>query len=240
MQNGFSIRVRRRRRTIFWPLQSDRAGDPEFDFLLGNSALQLGKNTEAVFALERVLAVKPDSTPARALIARAYFNLKETETARREFENVKQQDLPPDVAATVNRFLDATALAQDETRLTLRGFLETSLGYDSNVNSATSDSQVAVPGLGGAIFSLSNSSQELGDAYLGMAVGLALRRPLAPSWSLHGGWMFSRKGNFDESDFSTYYHDLDLGVSYKVAREIFTRDEKGKKGEGEAKVEERE
>ena len=31
------------------PLQSQRAGDPDYDYLLGVSALDLGKNTEAVF-----------------------------------------------------------------------------------------------------------------------------------------------------------------------------------------------
>src|SRR5262245_35754856 len=72
------------------PLQSQRAGDPDYDYLLGVSALDLGKNTEAVFALERVLAVRPDHAAARAQIARAYFALKETEAAKREFENVKK------------------------------------------------------------------------------------------------------------------------------------------------------
>ena len=90
--------TRKPRTTCSVPLQSDRAGDPEYDFLLGSAALGIGKNTEAVFALERVLAVQPNSAPARALIARAYFNLKETETARREFENVKKQDVPPEVS----------------------------------------------------------------------------------------------------------------------------------------------
>ncbi len=47
------------------PLQSARAGDPDYDFLLGSSALALNKNTEAVFALERVLAVQPNSALAR-------------------------------------------------------------------------------------------------------------------------------------------------------------------------------
>src|SRR5262245_2484764 len=48
------------------PLQSERAGDPEYDYLLGVAALGIGHNTEAVFALERVLAVQPNSAPARA------------------------------------------------------------------------------------------------------------------------------------------------------------------------------
>ena len=53
------------------PLQEERAGQPEYDFLLGRAALELGRHTEAVFALERVLAVLPDNGPARALIAQA-------------------------------------------------------------------------------------------------------------------------------------------------------------------------
>jgi len=89
------------------PLQSQRAGDPDYDYLLGVAALDLGKNTEAVFALERVLAVRPDNAPARAQIARAYFALKETDTARREFENGKQQQVPPEVRQTIERYLDA-------------------------------------------------------------------------------------------------------------------------------------
>src|SRR5690242_14276286 len=51
------------------PLQAQRAGDPDYDYLLGVAALDLGRNTEAVFALERVLAVRPDNAPARAQIA---------------------------------------------------------------------------------------------------------------------------------------------------------------------------
>ena len=117
------------------PLQSTRAGDPDYDFLLGSSALELGKNTEAVFALERVLAVQPNSAPARAQIARAYFNLKETEAAKREFENVKKQEVPPEVSATIDRFLDAITRIEDAGRTVIHGFVEVGIGYDSNVNS---------------------------------------------------------------------------------------------------------
>ncbi|MFN0039123.1 MAG: tetratricopeptide repeat protein [Burkholderiales bacterium] len=204
------------------PLQSERAGDPDFDFLLGGAALRLGRNTEAVFALERVLAVRPDSTPARTLIAQAYFHLKETETSRREFENVKKQDVPRDVALTIDRFLDAITGIEDAKRVVLRGFIETGIGYDSNVNSATSDSQIAVPGLGGAILTLADSSQEQSDTFVAFGGGVNLRAPLRPALLLSGGFAFSRKANLDETDFSTYYYDADIGVSYKLNRDVFT------------------
>src|SRR6267143_3073734 len=101
------------------PLQPERAGDPEYDLVLGSAALAIGKNTEAVFALERVLAAVPNSAPARALIARAYFNLKETEAAKREFENVRKQKVPENVALTIDRFLEAIRRVEETKGVTI-------------------------------------------------------------------------------------------------------------------------
>ena len=208
--------------SLLIPLQSERAGDPNYDFLLGSAALGIGKNTEAVFALERVLALRPDSAPARTLIARAYFNLKETETAKREFENVRKQEVPPEVALTIDRFLDAIARIEDAQRVTIRGYVEAGIGHDSNVNSATSDSQVAVPALAGQIFTLSPSSREQADTFISFGGGVGIRAPLTKSFSLFGGVAYSNKTNVEESDFSTYYYDANFGASYKTQRNTFT------------------
>ena len=203
------------------PLQSDRAGDPEFDFLLGSAALGIGKNTEAVFALERVLAVQPNSAPARALIARAYFNLKETETAKREFENVKKQDVPPEVSATIDRFLDAISRVEESERTTIRGFIEIGGGWDSNVNSATADSQVAVPFFGGAI-TLDDASQEQEDTFISFGGGVSFTHPFSKRLSMFGGLTYQNKNNVNETDFSTYYFDANLGLAYRRDRDTFT------------------
>src|SRR5450631_1718575 len=66
------------------PLQAERAGDPAYDLLLGIAANESGRHSEAVFALERVLAVQPNNARARAEIARAYFALGERPTAKKE------------------------------------------------------------------------------------------------------------------------------------------------------------
>src|SRR5882724_1210156 len=58
---------------LLLPQEAARAGDPEFDYLLGVAALDSGELERAVFALERVLAVQPDNHVARAEIARAYY-----------------------------------------------------------------------------------------------------------------------------------------------------------------------
>jgi len=208
--------------SLLVPLQSARAGDPDYDFLLGSSALELGKNTEAVFALERVLAVQPNSAPARAQIARAYYNLKEMETARREFENVKKQDVTPEVTATIDRFLDAITRVEDSERTVIHGFVEFGLGYDSNVNSATADSQVAVPGFGGALFTLAPTAKRIGDTFFSFGGGLNFQHPLSKRLALFGGLAYQNKSNFSETDFSTYYYDANLGLSYRFDRDTFT------------------
>ena len=204
------------------PLQSARAGDPDFDFLLGASALSLGKNTEAVFALERVLAVKPDSGPAREAIARAYYNLKEVETAKREFENVKRQDVPPEVSATIDRFLDAISRVEESSKTVIHGFVEIGAGYDTNVNGATSDSQVAVPAFPGAIFTLTHAATKQDDAFIMFGGGVSFTHPFSKRLSLFGGLTYQNKTNNSESDFSSYYYDVNLGLSYRFDRDTYT------------------
>ncbi|HEY4637474.1 MAG TPA: hypothetical protein VIH23_04345, partial [Burkholderiales bacterium] len=46
---------------LLLPLEPQRAGDPEYDYLLGIAALDAGEPERAVFALERVLALQPDN-----------------------------------------------------------------------------------------------------------------------------------------------------------------------------------
>jgi tetratricopeptide (TPR) repeat protein len=204
------------------PLQSTRAGDPEFDFLLGSAALALGKNTEAVFALERVLAVEPNSAPARAQIARAYFNLKEIETSKREFENVKKQDVPPEVSATIDRFLDAILRVEESQRTVIHGFVEIGIGYDTNVNSATSDNQVAVPAFGGLVFTLAPAAKKVGDNFISFGGGLNIQSPVSKQLTLFGGLAYQNKTNLSQDNFSTYYYDANLGLSYRWVRDTFT------------------
>ena len=204
------------------PLQSARAGDPEFDFLLGSAALALGKNTEAIFALERVLAVEPNSGPARALIARAYYNLKETETAKREFENVKRQDVPPEVSATIDRFLDAISRVEESEHTVINGFVQVGIGHDSNVNSATADSQVAVPAFAGQIFTLAPASTKQSDTFISFGGGVSIQHPFSKRLSLFAGVAYQNQTNTNRTDFSTYYYDANLGLNYRFDRDTFT------------------
>jgi tetratricopeptide (TPR) repeat protein len=207
---------------VLAPLQAARAGEPDYDYLLGVAALESGRNTEAVFALERVLALKPNDPAARAQIARAYFNLKETETARREFEAVRSAGLPAETLVSIDRYLAAIDQLAERDRLSARFFLEFAAGYDSNINGATDTAQFAVPSFPGSVFTLAPNSRKTSDAFFSAAAGLAARNALNQTWALIGGLSGARRVNLTESGFDTTYLDGYAGVTARHARETFT------------------
>lgn len=204
---------------LLLPLEPQRAGDPQYDYLLGIAALDAGDPERAVFALERVLALQPDNALARAEIARAFYVMGEREAARLEFEAVRRAPIPEEARATVDRFLSAITAAEG-TRVD--GFLEFSLGYDSNVGSATASSQIAIPGLGGAAFTLDPTLVERGDQFFNIAGGVNFTRKLSQPWSLIGGISATLRRNTDITVFNTDTVDASLGVRYTRGLDAFT------------------
>lgn len=198
------------------PLESARAGDPDFDYLLGVAAIDAGKLTRGVFALERVLAVKPDHPQARAEIARAYFLMGENRAAKEEFEAVRASNPPAGVTATVNQFLDA--LQARETALNgtgLNGYLEVGYGNDTNANAATTTGSFAIPAFSGAVFSLNQAGQKTNAWFRTFGAGISGRYRLAPEWALLGSAVLSERWNESVDRFDTGSTAADGGVSWR-------------------------
>jgi tetratricopeptide (TPR) repeat protein len=192
------------------PLEAKRAGEIEYDYLLGIAALDAGDAQAAIFALERVLAVNPNYLQARAEIARAYYVLGERENARREFRTVRAQN-PPDAARqTIDRYL--SALEPQTSRL--RAFVEIGLGYDSNVNSATSRSTIAIPAFGGAIGQLSPSAQAQSSWFGAASAGASIDQAVANEWSLLAAASYTGKFNRDYNEFNTGALDGSAGARW--------------------------
>lgn len=204
---------------LLLPAEATRAGDPEFDYLLGIAAIDAGEAERAVFALERVLAVQPRNHVARAEIARAYLALGEREAARREFQIVREQSIPADAKANIDRFLAAIAAAET-TRFS--GFIELGTGYDSNVNAATSTAQIALPALGGIIVTLDPSSTERGDAFALLSGGVNLTHKLSEAWSVVGNAAGSARGHDDEKRFDQTLLEGSLGARWARGRNAIT------------------
>lgn len=204
------------------PLEGERAGDPAFDFLLGISALEIGQSTRSIFALERVLIVEPNNARARAEIARAYLQAGETQAARGELENAKKLGVPPEVAATIDRLIIAVDRLADAKGHSIKGYIETQFGYDTNVNAAPSRSTVAIPGLGGMSFELSENSRSRKDSFGYLGGGLSLRQPLTKELALIAGASANQRWNSESARFNTGNLDAYAGLIWSEGRNVWS------------------
>ncbi|MEO8386158.1 MAG: tetratricopeptide repeat protein, partial [Betaproteobacteria bacterium] len=112
--------------------QDKLAGDPDFDYLLGVSALDSGKIDEAIIAFERVLQVKPTRADARMDLSRAYFNAGSMDLAEANFLELKSSNPPPTTLAVIDKYLAAIRDRRAQNATGLLAWGETGLGYDSN------------------------------------------------------------------------------------------------------------
>ena len=200
------------------PLEEDRAGDPNFDYIFGLSALDSGKPLEAVFALERAVDAAPESGPARAELARAYLVLGDTDDARSEFDKVQEMDLPPDVQQTIDKYIANIDQYHDASRIRYRPYVSVGLGYDSNVNSATTESQIAVPALGGLVFNLTGQSVETHSAIWDLAAGVRVTAPinLEKGISFFSNIDINHRLALEEANFSTTVGNGQAGVNWRI------------------------
>lgn len=204
------------------PAESARAGDKDFDFLFALSALEVGQNTRAIFALERVLAVDPTNARARAELGRAYLAVGEVPAARAELKLVKEQGVPDEVAKSIDNILDAVERVESEGKTTIRGYVEASLGYDTNVNASTTQGTVAIPSLGGLPITLNPSSRAQEDWFGSVGGGVNFRSPLSTGWAVTGGAFGSQRINFSVDDLNQLNTDFNLGVVNNQGKNIYS------------------
>ncbi|MEW6647684.1 MAG: outer membrane beta-barrel protein [Pseudomonadota bacterium] len=203
------------------PQEDTRAGEVEYDYLLGLAALQSNRTTRAVFALERVLSVQPDHSQARAELARAYFLIGENQAAHHEFSQVLRQDPPETVRNSIARYLNVLEQRFDAQLDQLSGYLELGVGHDSNVNSATSDSQVAIPALGNLVFTLDPGGLEQSDSFASVRGGLNYRRQLRPDLQAFVGGNVEDRRNADYDRFNIGTADAHAGLRLQSGRERY-------------------
>lgn len=121
------------------PREAEFAGSPQYDYLLGIAALDSGRPTDAVFALERLLAAQPEFDGARMELARALFESGDLEAARTQFGYLQTRTPPVATAQVIDRYLAAIDRRAGGRRHEWSAFVEGGGGWDSNANASTSD-----------------------------------------------------------------------------------------------------
>ena len=203
-----------------WQLLSSReaefAGRQEFDLQLAIAALSSGRPNLATFALERILAANPGHAGARLELARALFALGDFERAQREFDAVLAARPPPAIRAAVLGYQAKMRSTAPADGAPLAGYVEISLGHDSNVNAASSQGSVFVPSLG-ADFVPGAGFQRQGDNFTALAAGVEGTRSLEAGRGLFAAADLRLRRHDEFGDFDSQVVDLQGGVRLPLA-----------------------
>ena len=203
------------------PFEDAQAGNPDFDYVFGLAALDAGNPGRATLALERVLAVNPNFAGARIDMARAYFALGDFARAKDEFRAVLGQNPPPAARAVIERYLAAIEERETAKRTVLTGFLELTLGRDSNVNNSTSQTEVAGPALGNLVFTLDPTNVKRSDGYSTLSGGAEISHQVTPGFGLFAGAGGRYRANSTEDRFDTKSIEGRVGVAFPGERTLF-------------------
>ena len=180
-----------------------RAGDPAFDYQLGIAALDTGRYGEAIIALQRVLAMQPDNAAARAELARAYALAGDIDTARDQFATVVDDPSLPDpvrqrFTGFVRQFDKQIAGGGSD----VSGFVDASIGYDDNINSATELNSIVIP-----LFSflgpgqLGAQARAQSDEFFDLTAGVSAVKAIGRQDRLFASALGSIRENFSDSVF---------------------------------------
>lgn len=190
------------------PFEAQHAGRLEYDYLLGVAALESGKPGRATFILERVLIANPGHTAARLEMARAYFALGDRERSAREFRAVLAMAPPAATRATVQQYLARLEGGATGAPRAFQGYVEATVGRDSNVNAAAI--------LASQLSPLALSASEA-DGYFGIGAGAALSSELDRTYTVFGGADVRSRMHFDLDQFDSLEADLRVGVQARVS-----------------------
>lgn len=204
------------------PLESNMAGIPEFDVLYGQSALQADEPSVAAFAFERCLSIQPLNGVCRLGMARSHIALQESSSARNEL-SVLQQSSPPDqVQQVINKYMDDLAgvdRANQDTRLS--SYVQFGLGYDSNINNATTDSTMALPAFGGLEFGLSRDGRATESYFWEGQYNIRYSTPISDRWRFLAEGNIAAKSYFNHHSYNTIVTDASIGLARRANKHQF-------------------
>jgi hypothetical protein len=197
----------------------DRLGEPGFDILYGLAAIETGRASEGILALERYRMAAPQDSQAALHLARGYLLLGEAARARADLETMIGAGLGPDLAEVANALLDVARMQESATAGGARGYVEAGLGSDSNVNGGVSGSVVTLPVFGQV--TLPGATTRTGDTFAQVAAGAQGTRFIEPGLALFGAIDFNARGHAQDNNYDQNVLGGNVGVSLNRAGTIW-------------------
>ena len=173
-------------------LKNDQlSGEPLYDYYFGIAAVDSGRASLGVLALERVLLTNPENDLARLELARGYFVLEDFERAKEEFTLLLGKQLPPPVRGSIEKYLAAIKDKDPEFRNVFRGYAEYTIGHNSNVNSSA-DTLVPVPYTFAQLGAEPSPTKAASTNLSQLALGINANGPIVPGLK----YLVAVDGNF--------------------------------------------
>ena len=172
--------------------ETDLAGNPYYDYLLGVAALDSGRHSDAIFSLRRSLAVAPDYSGARMELARAYYDSGNSGLARPLFVRLLSEGPPPPVRIVINDYIASIDAAPSVPSSSFRYSFDVAVGYDDNANGSTDSQQF----LG---FTLSPNNLQTESSFAEVGAGFSWNNPKSTQFGWYAGGRASYRQNPDAS-----------------------------------------
>lgn len=184
--------------TLADQMMDDHEGEPEFDFLYGLAALETGRPNEAVFAFERITYDYPDQQRVKLELARAFYQINNFPASRQLFQEVLATNPGETIAANIQIFLDLIDERENTIAGSFKWYLNSNVGSDSNINSATELGVISTP-IGDV--ELSSNGKSIEDTFVDLGGGVIYNKPFTKTSGLSLTGNYSHHNNFDSNDF---------------------------------------
>lgn len=187
----------------------DYGGEPNFDYLMGMAAIKTKAYEEAVFAFERAVINRPKWEQARFQLARSYYHVDNLAASKNELVKLKDDSSDPDFVATIEKFIGQVDDAIVSKKRKFIQVVSASAGFDSNINSGTTESEVFIEQLGTAI-PLGDASKETEDMPFNLSYQAQYQEPLNQNRLIIGSLALFRTEYKDTPIFERTMADVSL------------------------------
>lgn len=196
------------------------AGNPEYDYLLGQAWYQMGKMGEALFAFERVLIADPDNVEVRLKAARIGTERGNAAAAQALLAPLATTKLNPAQQQEAEKIRTLLSADTGSRPASVRGYLAAGVSWDDNVTGGPNLAALVIPGLlkrpmppGVPIPPTSLGTSSKGGDMLGtLDAGLLVRKAWNDSTWLTGDASLHQGLNQSRKDVAEGLANLNLGV----------------------------
>ncbi len=195
--------------------ETEHAGDPRFDYIIGIAALDSGLPDHAASVLERALAANPEFTAARLELGRAYFQMGDFQRAKSAFDITLAQTTSEEVRTDINGYLDEMAIRAAVRHTSLKGFVGLTVGRDNNFNNSTKEPRVRLfDAQNWVIHTIDPINMKVSDNYYAAEAGIQIDQELTSHWGVFASMAYRNRTPFNQTTLRMTNLDMRAGLQY--------------------------